>query len=158
MTLILSQQGPAPYCCPPPYLHLIMPQVNFSQPILSVESAHILSFFFAFSYVGSLYISKTARLSFSKPSVPHKVDGPRQKLSNERWRDDPDVIKARLVAVGFSSITSCALVTLVLWNRLGFAREVSMIFHTIQYSAILHSDPTCGYTSYRCSFRPLTTQ
>ncbi|TFK38928.1 hypothetical protein BDQ12DRAFT_682734 [Crucibulum laeve] len=95
-----------------------MPLV-FPAPILSTTSSHLLAFFFSFSYVGSLYISKNARLSFSRSPKPSSNGIPREKLANERWRDDPDVIRARLAAVTIASLICCAAVLGVLWHHLG---------------------------------------
>jgi len=98
-----------------------MPLV-FPLPPLSKSGAHIISCSFALTYVGSLYVSKNARLSFSpKPLEPsHLQDGhERQKSSDERWRDDPDVIKARLMAVCVSTLLSCVSVFLLVWHIVG---------------------------------------
>ena len=52
--------------------------------------------------------------SFSYNVAPVRYDRPRRKGHNERWREEPDVIKARLLAfslvtaacrAGFSGIT-----------------------------------------------------
>ncbi|KIM83543.1 hypothetical protein PILCRDRAFT_819168 [Piloderma croceum F 1598] len=83
-----------------------MPLV-FPVPPLSTTFAHLLSLSFVFGYVGSIYLSKNSRLSFSG-KVIHVANGQaRLKEQDERWRDDPDVIKARLVAVGFATLVCC---------------------------------------------------
>ncbi|KAF9446382.1 Abi-domain-containing protein [Macrolepiota fuliginosa MF-IS2] len=42
--------------------------------------------------------------------------GPRGKLKDERWRDDPEVIKARLTAVSIASLVCCTSVYIVLYT------------------------------------------
>ncbi|KAF9034393.1 CAAX protease self-immunity-domain-containing protein [Panaeolus papilionaceus] len=77
---------------------------------IPLDLANILSVGLGLTYVGSLYLSKNARLSFSssKPdTTPDAPDQPRDKESNERWRDDPDVIRARLVAVSSATVVCC---------------------------------------------------
>jgi len=95
-----------------------MPLV-FPLPPVSTSGAHIISAFFAVSYVCSLYISKNARLSFNSRSS-HAHDGrARRKIGDERWRDDPDVIKARLLAVCSSTVLSCVSVFWLVWHIVG---------------------------------------
>lgn len=86
----------------------------FLLPPLSLLQATLLALFFVSSYVGSLYISKNARLSFVATTV--NTDTPRQKQKSERWRDDPDVIRARLAAVSLATMCSCLAVILVLFK------------------------------------------
>jgi len=95
-----------------------MPLV-FPIPPLSTSFAHLLTFFFASSYVGSLYISKFTRLSFSSQVNPTQNGGVRRKEIDERWRDDPDVIRARLAAVIGATILCCAGLLGVLWHLVG---------------------------------------
>lgn len=92
-----------------------MPLV-FPLPPLSTRAAHVLAAFFAISYVGSLYISKNARLSFRSNSVDGQA---RRRSSDERGRDDPDVIKARMLAVCVSTLLSCASVFWLVWHIVG---------------------------------------
>jgi prenyl protein peptidase len=87
-----------------------------TKPLLSITSAHLLSGLFAFIYVGSIYASKNARLRFSKRKVNLPEGQARFKLQNERWRDDPDVIKARLLAVTSATLI-CCLIVFVVTNR-----------------------------------------
>ncbi|KIK43183.1 hypothetical protein CY34DRAFT_23661 [Suillus luteus UH-Slu-Lm8-n1] len=96
-----------------------------TKPLLSITSAHLLSGLFAFIYVGSIYASKNARLRFSKRKVDLPEGQARLKLQNERWRDDPDVIKARLLAVTSATLICCLIVfihnlTANAWLHLGF--------------------------------------
>ncbi|KAI0078591.1 hypothetical protein K474DRAFT_1660184 [Panus rudis PR-1116 ss-1] len=93
----------------------------FPTPPLSVLDAHFLSCFFTLTYVGSLYISKNARLRFThKPSYSWNLNGvPRQRELDERWRNDPDVIRARLTAASVATILDCLGVFLLVWNLNG---------------------------------------
>lgn len=91
-------------------------------PIISSSSALLITLSFALIYVGSLYISKNARLSFvSKPyrARPGREDEEREKMKNERWRDDPDVIRARLAAVSVATAVCCLVVFAVLFYHVG---------------------------------------
>ena len=94
--------------------------VVFRDPPISLFTAHCLAVFFAGSYVGSLYLSKNARLSFRKGLVRLRQGEQRAKEQNERWRDDPEVIRARLVAVSVSTLSSCitvlGLVLILIWD------------------------------------------
>jgi prenyl protein peptidase len=82
---------------------------TFPVPPLTIGWAHFLTVSFAFSYVGSLYVSKHARLRFAA-TTPGADGGERAKKTDEQWRDDPRVIKARLVAVTISTVLSCICV------------------------------------------------
>lgn len=99
--------------------------------MLSTASANALTALFSSAYVGSLYLSRHARLVFS-PS-PSAVRTPRSKTPDERWRDDPDVIKARLTAVCLATAACCAIVLKI---------------HT---SALPESEQVCLLTSSRAS-------
>ncbi|KAF8802202.1 hypothetical protein BYT27DRAFT_7197287 [Phlegmacium glaucopus] len=86
-------------------------------PVISSSSALFISLSFAVIYVGSLYLSKNARLSFvSKPyrTKLGREDEEREKMKSERWRDDPDVIRARLAAVSVATVICCLGVFAVL--------------------------------------------
>ncbi|KAF8719102.1 hypothetical protein AX14_011437 [Amanita brunnescens Koide BX004] len=84
---------------------------------LTTAQAHFLALFFASTYVGSLYISKRTRLAFSaKPLVANGRH--REKECHERWRDDGDVIRARLVACTLSTTLCILTVVLVHWRTL----------------------------------------
>ena len=78
--------------------------------MILTSTAHVFAALFVASYVGSIYISKDARLSFSKTKAYLDYGFARPKLQNERWRDDPDVIRARLVAVSGATLICCAIV------------------------------------------------
>lgn len=96
----------------------------FPTPPISTFSAHVITLTLAISYVGSLYLSKNARLSFS--SKPQRVlnGSSREKESTERWRDDPEVIQARLIAVTTATSLCCAGVFGLLWRLIGNTVEV----------------------------------
>lgn len=106
---------------------------NGTKPLLSITSAHLLSGLFAFIYVGSIYASKNARLRFSKRKVNLPEGQARFKLQNERWRDDPDVIKARLLAVTSATLICCLIVFIVMKN---FNRNDEI--HNLTANAWLH--------------------
>lgn len=104
-------------------------------PIISSSSALFISLSFAVIYVGSLYLSKNARLSFV--STPYRVepgreDEERKKMKDERWRDDPDVIKARLVAASVATVVCCLGVFAVLFNHVGGTVKVRAYFPATQ--------------------------
>ncbi|KAH9887992.1 hypothetical protein C8Q73DRAFT_656137 [Cubamyces lactineus] len=87
-----------------------MPLV-FAEPPISLYTAHALAAFFTASYVGSLYLSKSARTIY-KTEVPNntKPGEERAKDSEERWRDDPAVIRARMIAASISTALSVGVV------------------------------------------------
>ncbi|KAH8082801.1 hypothetical protein BXZ70DRAFT_958687 [Cristinia sonorae] len=91
----------------------------FSSPPLTITQAHQLAGFFAVSYVGSLYLFKNARLSFTSQQQPTEDGKQRERSQGERWRDDPAVIRARLVVVSVSSALSCLALFVVIWNITG---------------------------------------
>ncbi|KAG6872377.1 hypothetical protein C0995_010191 [Termitomyces sp. Mi166 len=95
-----------------------MPLV-FNSPPISVATAHLLTFILGFNYVGSLYVSKHARLSFSKDRTNNATGTPYGKLKNERWRDDSSVVKARILAGTIATILNCGLVFYILWSVIG---------------------------------------
>ena len=103
-----------------------MPLV-FPVPPLSTTFAHLLSLFFTTTYVGSIYLLKNSRLLFSN-KVVHTTNA-RLKEQDERWRDDPDVIKARLAAVGFATFVCCLGVIAVVGTFVGNVENVSCINH-----------------------------
>lgn len=77
---------------------------------LSPQTAHVLGLVFASMYVGSIYVSKEARLVFSaQPKTETDPSRERIKEQNERWRDDPDVIKARVAAVSIATVLCIAI-------------------------------------------------
>ena len=108
-------------------------KLPMSPPLaLSTPTAHLLSLLFSLTYVGSLYISKHSRLSFSTTTSTHSNkgewqnndQGEREKEQSERWRDDPDVIRARLLAVLCATTVCCLVFVGVIWAGLDFRWEV----------------------------------
>lgn len=96
-----------------------MPLV-FPVPPLSTRGANLVAFFFSASYVVSLYLSKHTRLGSSpKPS------GPNGDVSQNRTRDDPSVIKARMFAASTSTVLSCVVVFLLVWHIVDDLENVS---------------------------------
>lgn len=102
--------------------------------MIPISTAHALAALFVTCYVGSIYISKDARLSFSKTKVYLDYGYARLKLRNERWRDDPDVIRARLVAVGSATLICCAIVFGLMSAELGNANDVCFSLLTLTRS------------------------
>ena len=96
-----------------------MPLV-FPIPPLSTRGANIVAFLFATSYVVSLYLSKHARLGNSSKPNDSNANAPQN-----RTRDDPSVIKARMVAASTSTILSCVVVFLLVWHIVDDLENVS---------------------------------
>lgn len=96
-----------------------MPLV-FPLPPLSARGSNLVAFFFSASYVVSLYLSKHARLGNSSGS-----NGLNASVSQNRTRDDPSVIKARMVAASTSTILSCVVVFLLVWHIVDDLENVS---------------------------------
>ncbi|KZP08822.1 Abi-domain-containing protein [Athelia psychrophila] len=92
-----------------------MPLV-FPVPPLAPLTAHALAIAFASTYIASIYLSKHTRLSFRAPPAAAAGQDTRPKVrqQDERWRDDPDVIKARLLAVGIATLACFVAVAVVL--------------------------------------------
>ncbi|EPQ54776.1 hypothetical protein GLOTRDRAFT_77508 [Gloeophyllum trabeum ATCC 11539] len=107
----------------------------FLAPPISLEIAHTLTLLFAAAYVGSLYLSKYTRLSFSDKSIRVGSGGSKERGANERWRDDPDVIRARLAIVSLVTVFCCfvvyAVIRAVSWYKVGvfYSTIVRLGFH-----------------------------
>lgn len=90
-----------------------MPLV-FPVPPLAPLTAHSLAIVFSGTYIASIYVSKNTRLSFKTSPPTTAASGqdarPKARQQDERWRDDPDVIKARLVAVSIATLLCCAVI------------------------------------------------
>lgn len=78
--------------------------------MLSPSIAWTLSSFFAISYVTSVYIFPAGRLVFTAQQVEVGPQAERARQANERWRNDPATIRARLSGVALSTIGSCLAV------------------------------------------------
>ena len=74
-------------------------------------------------------MSKNSRLSFSS-KVVHTQAQPKEQ--DERWKDDPDVIKARLATVGLATLVCCLSVIGVVGSFVGDVPNVSYISHANQ--------------------------
>ncbi|KAH9977809.1 hypothetical protein BGW80DRAFT_1284313 [Lactifluus volemus] len=75
---------------------------------LSLQSAHLINSALTFGYVLPLYFTKYTRLSFSR-STENENDQSPSKGASERLRDDPAVIKARMLSVFVSTMASLCL-------------------------------------------------
>ncbi|KII89194.1 hypothetical protein PLICRDRAFT_40830 [Plicaturopsis crispa FD-325 SS-3] len=75
--------------------------------VLSLRAAHSLAALFATGYVGSIYLFKNARVTYYDGRQRKRLDG---TVVPPKDRDDPSVIKARLLAV---SIATAAAITTV---------------------------------------------
>lgn len=84
-----------------------------NSPVISGTISWLLCAFFTLSYVGSLYLARAGRLAFHAPPANVQNGQERVRVANEKWRNDPEVIKARLKAVTLSTLGSCAVVVLV---------------------------------------------
>ncbi|KAI0353885.1 Abi-domain-containing protein [Trametes cingulata] len=110
-----------------------MPLV-FATPPIPLSTAHAFAAFFTVSYVGSLYLSKSARLIFKNGvTLSARPGEERAKEPEERWRDDPDVIRARLVAASTSTALSVAA---VYW-----------LVRSVTPESELHKDPLAAFKS-----------
>ncbi|KAG8931396.1 hypothetical protein FRC03_005739 [Tulasnella sp. 419] len=86
---------------------------------ISIGASARFSALFTTLYIGSLYLAKSGRLAFHAPPVNVPNGQERVRLANERWRNDPEVIRARLMAVTLSTIGSCLIVDAVIANSSG---------------------------------------
>ncbi|KAK7468376.1 CAAX prenyl protease [Stygiomarasmius scandens] len=98
---------------------------------LSTTSAHLLGLTYAGVYVGSLYVSKYGRTVFTSVTRPgregtrgEQEEEKRRVSVQERSRDDPTVIRARLTAVSFATlgclVLACVIVAQVEYGSLGW--------------------------------------
>lgn len=84
----------------------MLPTSEAGSTPLSLRDAHLINALLTLGYVFPLYFAKSTRLSFAKTQ---ENNGTRSKGASERWRDDPAVIKARLLSVSLSTIASLCL-------------------------------------------------
>ncbi|KAJ7614173.1 hypothetical protein FB45DRAFT_758687 [Roridomyces roridus] len=73
-----------------------------AHPPLSMHTAHLLALGFSITYVGSLYVAKNARIRVNAYDARLKFQ--------PGGRDDPAVIRARLMAVTIACVLSCGVV------------------------------------------------
>jgi len=122
-TLHRSSTIPPRYTSPSSIIMILLnPSLSFPVPPMTgipPSSAHILSFLFASSYVGSLYLTQTL-FAPSRRSLPAKkedpVVSPEPILASDvnedpdaaipGSRDHPHTIKSRMIAVGLASTGS----------------------------------------------------
>ncbi|KAL4070050.1 CAAX protease self-immunity-domain-containing protein [Scleroderma yunnanense] len=97
---------------------------------ISTLVAHKLAAIYACSYVGSIYVSKGARLSFSDSRANLDFGYARPKELHERWRDDPDVIRARLVSVSTVTILCCLWATAIVRGLIEVRNKTQTDFST----------------------------
>ncbi|KAI9448061.1 hypothetical protein H4582DRAFT_1802552 [Lactarius indigo] len=96
--------------------------MHTSPTSLSLKDAHLINVILTIGYVLPLYFTKYTRLSFSKTQASN---GSRSKNPSERWRDDPTVIKARLLSVSVSMIASLFLMHCIVAINQSSATNVS---------------------------------
>lgn len=89
---------------------------------LSLNDAHLINAVLTIGYVLPLYFTKYTRLSFSQTQANN---GSRSKNSSGRWRDDPTVIKARLLSVCATMIASLFLMHYIVVPNQSNATNVS---------------------------------
>ena len=87
-----------------------------SAPLLSPTSGWLLSGYFATSYVASLYMLRAGRLVFTAQQTEVGPAASRARAENERWRNDPSTIRARIIGVSISTVVSCGVVYAVVTN------------------------------------------
>lgn len=99
---------------------------------LSIFQAHLLALAFAGSYVGSIYVSQNSRLTYASNSPTERAK------ERVRYRDDPDVIRARLKAVTISTLLSCVVVFGIVQLQPGGSIAVRYIaHHSSEYTQII---------------------
>jgi prenyl protein peptidase len=116
----------------------------FPEPLLSTSSASLLSFVFATTYVGSIYFSRRTRLSLGSRNTKSDTDDAGNN-STKGTRDDPDIVRARLLAVSIATAVCCAGVFSVLWGRMRWDANVS----TYSYHKLI-----AYLTNSRCAAEP----
>lgn len=123
--------------------------VVVSQPLISTSSAHYISLALGTIYVGSLYLSKNARLSLSSNRKGRGM--------GENLRDDPDVIWARMVAVSVATAVCCTIVAAVI-SQIDPSANVCLQFCLSSLSFLKgldfrfdqrHSPPSWGSVSHQ---------
>jgi hypothetical protein len=109
----------------------MFPTFEATTASLSLRGAHLINVALTVGFVLPLYFTKYTRLSFAK--TPEN-DGTRSKVASERWRDDPAVIKARLLSVSLSAIASLCFMGYVIGPskplRVSKRRFESRVAHT----------------------------
>ncbi|THH18607.1 hypothetical protein EW146_g2429 [Bondarzewia mesenterica] len=91
---------------------------RFNSHPLSLSDAHLWNVAFTLGYVVPLYLTRHTRLSFST-SASAGTGRDRVKQPDERWRDDPAVIRARLLSASISTIVACYCFYLIIVSTWG---------------------------------------
>jgi prenyl protein peptidase len=118
--------------------------MHTSQAPLSLTDAHLINAVLTIGYVLPLYFTKYTRLSFSKPQANNA--SPSKNLS-QRWRDDPTVIKARLLSVSASMMASLFLMHYVVVPNRSNATNVSR--HSHMFLSFIRSSQSVWDTATR---------
>ena len=111
---------------------------------MSLKDAHLINAVLTIGYVLPLYFTKYTRLSFSKTQANN---GSRSKNPSERWRDDPTVIKARLLSVSASVIASLFLMHYIIVSDQSNATNVSR--HSLGFLSFIQSSQGVWDTATR---------
>jgi hypothetical protein len=112
---------------------------------LSLQSAHLINSALTLGYVLPLYLTKYTRLSFSRTTENENDQSP-PKGASERLRDDPAVIKARMLSVFVSTIASLCLMHRVV--AAGQSQEFDVSRPSSHASIIyMHFTAWMGYNS-----------
>ena len=111
---------------------------------LSLKDAHLINAVLTIGYVLPLYFTKYTRLSFSKTQ---SNNASRSKNPSERWRDDPTVIKARLLSVSASMIASLFLMHYIVVPNQSNATNVSR--HSLVFLSFIRSSQGMWDTATR---------
>jgi prenyl protein peptidase len=105
--------------------------------ILLPSTTLLLSAFFAASYVCSLYIFPAGRLRFNNERVEVGRNAERARALNERWRNDPATIQARLSGVALSTVFSCLIVYAVVTKtgswKVSYSPFLSFLLNALQW-------------------------
>jgi hypothetical protein len=110
---------------------------------LSLRDAHLINAVLTLGYVLPLYFAKSTRLSFAKNP---ENNGTRSKGGSERWRDDPAVIKARLLSVSLSTIASLCLMGYIITAGPSKPVEVSKRRFELRHALLIDLPESVGYS------------
>ncbi|KJA13795.1 hypothetical protein HYPSUDRAFT_195541 [Hypholoma sublateritium FD-334 SS-4] len=94
------------YAAPPSSTYWLL----YRDPLFSAATAQVISLLFGTTYVGVLYLSQRTRAS-STPPNGGSVMG---------TRDDPKIIRARLVAVTLATLACCVGIFVLLFAHVGY--------------------------------------
>lgn len=94
--------------------------VDFTNPMRS-GTGQLLQAAFAVSYVSSIYVHPNGRLRFQ-----HQKDATSGREVKTRSRNDPLVIRTRLIAVSVATLISCLIVGFAVWSESG-GKQVDLL-------------------------------